>query len=350
MITHPRRPIRMLHIGQDDLFAGLDGVQRRFVPTGHSITPASPGRKPLSWTSLWQLVAGLRANSHYDVMVLPTLRFDWPYDRSQLKRRLRRVAAGVIRQPLLRRRIDRWLRGRAEAVVALDRFDTPEIATPYIQALPALSAYFKTNLRVGEQDRRIGSCTLQYLPYWIAADNYPDPGEQSKDIDILFLGAVNSPERDEGLRVLASMEGAYRIVAPEGRVPFDEYCRLTARAWLTLSPQGYGYNGFRHYEAMLLWSVPVINRPEEPIVHDFVDGQNCLLYEPGRLRERLEAALADRRHLAQMSRGLRRFALAHHSFDAVGWYVLQQVWAAPSPSQAQRLASGPLHESALRSA
>lgn len=327
MSRPPHRPLRILHVGQDDLFAEVEGVQRRFVPTGHSITPASSGRKPLSPDSLRRLFTGLGTGPRYDAIVLPVVQFDWPHDRSQFKRGLRRIAAGVMQRPALSAWLSRWLRRRADVVVALDRFDASDVDESYLRAAPALSAYFKANLRTEDADRRIGACRLAFLPYWIAADRYPDPAaEQSeKDVDVLFVGAVNSPERVECRRVLASLGESVRVAAPEERLSFEDYCRLTARAWLTISPQGYGYNGFRHYEAMLLGSIPVINRPEPPVVHDFVDGRNCLLYEPGRLRERIEAALADRRGVEAGLDDLRQFALARHSVPAVGAYLTAEI-------------------------
>ncbi|MFH5803936.1 hypothetical protein [Alienimonas sp. DA493] len=327
MSAPPPRPLRVLHVGQDDLFAAVEGVERRFVPTGHSITPAAAGRGPLSPASLRSLLVGLGTGPRWDAIVLPTIQFDWPHDRSRFKRGLRRVAAGVLQRPALGRRLSRWLRRRATVVVALDRFDAPEIAASYLRATPALSACYKTNLRTADVDRRVGDCRLAYLPYWIDADRYParPVAPEEKDVDLLFVGAVNSPEREEGRRVLASMSDRYRVVVPEERLPFEEYCRLTARAWLTLSPQGYGYHGFRHYEAMLLGSIPVLHPPDPPVVHDFEDGRNCLIYEPGRLRERLEAALADRRQTGAGLEDLRRYALDRHSVPAVGRYLTAEL-------------------------
>ena len=74
----------------------------------------------------------------------------------------------------------------------------------------------------------------------------------------------------------------YRIVIEESHLPFAEYLSLMSRSWLTLSPQGYGYNGFRHYESMLVGSVPLINLPDPPVVNDFRHGQNCFFYSTKR--------------------------------------------------------------------
>src|SRR5207249_1891065 len=103
---------------------------------------------------------------------------------------------------------------------------------------------------------RIG-CQFKHLPYWIAIENYQVPFRHEKDIDVFFAGAVNSEQRRaaiDGVRRLGS-EGC-RVKIVEGHLPFAEYLSLMSRAWLTLSPQGYGYNGFRHYESMLVGSLP----------------------------------------------------------------------------------------------
>ena len=302
-------------------------MERRFVPTGNSITPASPGRKPLSIGALGRLLAGLGTGPRFDAAVLPAIQFDWPYDQSRFKRRLRRIVSGVLQRRALNQLLNQWLSRRAKVVVALDRFDTSEIAASYIQALPALSAYLKTNLRTEDENRRVGDCRLAFLPYWIAADRYPAPAAsgKEKEIDLLFVGAVNSPERIEAREALASLSTSCRVLIPEERLSFEEYCRVTSRAWLTVSPQGYGYHGFRHYEAMLLGSIPVVHRPDPPVVHDFEDGRNCLIYEPGRLRERLEAALADRDRVTATMNDLRTYVLARHTVPAVGGYVADEI-------------------------
>src|SRR5207248_1427700 len=107
----------------------------------------------------------------------------------------------------------------------------------------------------------VGGCRFKPLPYWIALDNYPAPLPRGKSIDVFFAGAVNCPERRVSIDSVRQLESdGYRIKIVEGHLPFAEYLSLTSRSWLTLSPQGYGYNGFRHYESMLMGSVPLINR------------------------------------------------------------------------------------------
>ncbi len=68
----------------------------------------------------------------------------------------------------------------------------------FLEAVDCLSAYYKTNLEVDAE----ASCPLRFLPYWIATERYPDPGPVEKDIDVLFLGELNSEHRVQGRRVL----------------------------------------------------------------------------------------------------------------------------------------------------
>jgi hypothetical protein len=283
------------------------------------------------------LLVTLNVQSRFDAIVLPVVQFDWPHDRSQLKKTARRLAHRVATHSQLSPILNRLLAHKAQTVASLDRFDTHQLATDFIQAFPTVQIHFKANLAIADRDapREDGQPCFRFLPYWLATESYPDPGPVEKDIDILFLGAINSAERIEGQQVLTELHSqGYRVVSSDRRVSFQEYQRLTARSWLILSPQGFGYNGFRHYEAMLLRSVPVINLPDPPVCHDFVDGENCLLYGPSQLRDTLLRALADRHRLQQMIAANRDFALAHHSFDAVGRYIVGEILAAAGASSA----------------
>ncbi|NNJ26079.1 hypothetical protein [Alienimonas chondri] len=60
-----------------------------------------------------------------------------------------------MQRPAVGGRLSRWLRRRADGVVELDRFETLEIAESYRHALPALSAYFKRNLRTADVNRNL---------------------------------------------------------------------------------------------------------------------------------------------------------------------------------------------------
>jgi glycosyltransferase involved in cell wall biosynthesis len=119
-----------------------------------------------------------------------------------------------------------------------------------------------------------------------------------------------------------------KVYAPTERLAFDDFMLAVARSHLTLSPEGYGYHCFRHCEAMLLGSVPVINQPAEPMVTDLEDGRNCVLYRddrPGALREAVLSALKDKAHLKAWGSQLRRYAREHYSMPTVGRAVWEKL-------------------------
>ena len=193
---------------------------------------------------------------------------------------------------------------------------------------------FKTNLLAEDSGRtvRFGKfpgCRLRFLPYWLATEKYSLPVAQHKDIDVFFAGDVNSPERQFSLAALRQLENeGFTIHFAPQRLAFTEYLAVMSRSWLTLSPQGLGYNGFRHYESMLVGSIPLINRPTLAIVHDFAHGRNSFLYsiESRDIQQVARAALRDKPQLSRIVAGLRQFVIENHSIEAVG-----EICAGPLP-------------------
>ena len=110
-------------------------------------------------------------------------------------------------------------------------------------------------------------------------------------------------------------------------MPPAEFFRICAQSWLIWSPEGQGWDCHRHYEALMLGSVPVINQPtierHQPLIH----GEHCLYYrtEPGGLTEAVTRALADRPALARISAQGRTHVLQHHTHGQLARHVLESV-------------------------
>jgi hypothetical protein len=96
-------------------------------------------------------------------------------------------------------------------------------------------------------------------------------------------------------------------------------------ARIVWSPEGYGWDCFRHYEAAACGSVPLINYPSiirhRPLEH----GVHCLYYapEPGGLASTVLAALQDKARLAAMAENAREHAIRFHRRSALGDYVVE---------------------------
>ena len=96
-----------------------------------------------------------------------------------------------------------------------------------------------------------------------------------------------------------------------------------ARSWLVLSPEGYGWDCYRHYEACLAGSVPVINFPSYRRAMSLRDRVHCFYYDPrqGSLAELLRAWLADKQKLEAGQ----RHVLANHTKSAVVRYIVREI-------------------------
>jgi hypothetical protein len=327
--------LNVLSIGQDNLFADLPYCRTHHISTGRSITPMAQGRR-LSALGLGQVFGRLAAGK-YDLIVLPAVDLANRHVETTTKRLLRLFVDVALRRRVIVSAIN-WILARGNTkVIVLDRYDSIEPMLAFLDSVPSAQLYFKTNLLRSDEGRvhkpqAGGSCEFRLLPYWVATESYAARTFQldhsEKDTDTFFAGTLNSAARRESISLLQSLSSAgYRVKIFEGRsLNFEQYLTMMSRSWLTLSPEGHGFNGFRHYEAMLVGSIPLINEPSADILHDFEDGKNCFLYslERGNVAAIARRALADKGNLLRMAEESSRWVLERHSQSSVGRYLLRQ--------------------------
>lgn len=138
-----------------------------------------------------------------------------------------------------------------------------------------------------------------------------------KDIDILWAGNVTiSPVRENGLKLVRKLgELGYKVVICEKKVPKDEFYEMVQRSYLIWSPEGTGWQCFKHYEAGAMESVPVISYPTIWQDTPLMDGVNCFYYDPEQedLIDVVQLALKDKERLIEMGRKARPFVLKNHT-------------------------------------
>jgi len=160
-------------------------------------------------------------------------------------------------------------------------------------------------------------------------EGQPVPVE--KTADVFFAGALdNSLVRARGTEQLRQLQSeGYVVDLAEPNLPLDEYLARCARAWLAWSPEGLGWDCFRHYEAAVCGAVPVLSRPtiyrHRPLQH----GVHCVYYdvEGDGLRTAIVDALGDKARLSAMAQAARAHVLAHHTHRRLCEYVLETVLA-----------------------
>ena len=121
----------------------------------------------------------------------------------------------------------------------------------------------------------------------------------------------------------------------EKPLPPAEFYARCAAAWLVWSPEGLGWDCFRHYEAPACGSVPLINQPSIDRHQPLIGGEHAIYYdpEPGGLTRAVLAALADKPALARIAAAGQAHVAAHHTPDALARYIVETARAlGPRPA------------------
>jgi hypothetical protein len=158
-------------------------------------------------------------------------------------------------------------------------------------------------------------------------DYYNECISPEKKYDVFFSGGLHySPVRREGRRILEELRAeGLRICLPE-RVPHREFLRLCSESWLVLSPEGAEWQSARHYESLLMKSVPLINYPNVRLHRPLRHGVHAIFYPPegNYLADVIREALKDKDRLLKMAEEGRQYVLRHHvHVEVVKWMVRQ---------------------------
>jgi hypothetical protein len=162
----------------------------------------------------------------------------------------------------------------------------------------------------------------------IDVDGLWDGDFPEKSADIFFSGNVaeNSWVRRTGMAELQSLASrGIRVDVPSAPLPLRDFQRRLARAWLSWSPSGYGWECMRTAEAAQCLSVPVLNNPTIERYRPLLNGEHAIYYdiEPGGLTRAVAAALADKERLRRMACAARDHVLTYHTPRAVVDYVIE---------------------------
>jgi len=264
------------------------------------------------------------------------------------------------RSPLFRAIGPELLRLKLRAPIAVvDHEDVPFINRGNLALLDRCALWFKRELpvdrwrvfqktahanlptpRFREKPREIGWVEkLRPLALGLpigAQQDLPAESVVTKSADVFFSGRVTGSSwvRPRGLAELKALAatGAIRLDLPDGPLPRPDFYRRCASAWIVWSPEGLGWDCFRHYEAAAAGSVPLINQPTIERSQPLIGGEHALYYdpEPGGLTRAVRAALMDRPALGRMADAARRHVLERHTPEAIARRIVAEAfgWAA----------------------
>jgi hypothetical protein len=354
--------LRILEIGQFCLFKRNLPDQTTLVFTGENMAEVDGVAHRVFDLRLYRSLAGSLARGDFDIVMCHTpVRPVW--DR---RHGFRAAMAALLHRLRAVRTLGTYvLRGRYPTpLVLLDFNDEPNVPAHVFPLLDRAVLGFKRELPTDAAKAFLDStwehrthqavmsspfvqrnlAKLRPIPIAIAEETVrlamqTDP---TKEVDVFYAGGINSTLRAAGLPVLQSLQAqGYRIDVCKGGLSKREYLARCARAWLTWSPEGYGWECFRHYEASLCLSVPLLSPPGILRYRPLEEGVHAVYYsaEGEGLRQAIVAALADKAALMAMAQAARTHTLRHHTHSKVVEHILDSSRIAIQARRARRRCS-----------
>jgi glycosyltransferase involved in cell wall biosynthesis len=345
-MRHEQKPLRILEIGEFSLFKRALPDQTTLVFTG-----ANPRSlqdldfRPFGPTMLPGLLRSLK-RSEWDIVIC----FAPERPLLDCRRGLGGLLAAISRALFRFRTLGTYTVRVPHPVplVVLDYNDMTTVPRPALKLLDRSIAYFKRELpldpakalfdvapRFRTHKRIMASKFLQrngdkFRPISVAIPEETVrlalATRTEKSVDVFFAGSMHSVVRQRGFEQLKALaqSGCSIDICPGG-LSRAEYLERCARAWLTWSPEGFGWECFRHYEASLCLSVPVLSPPTIARYQPLLDGVHAFTYpvEADGLAAVIRRALENKPQLAAMARNAREHVLQHHTHERVCRHILE---------------------------
>ncbi len=191
---------------------------------------------------------------------------------------------------------------------------------------------FRSVERNGERIAKLHPISLG-LPLAAADRLVASPPSGEKTIDVFFAGRIHdsSTVRHRGFDELVALrDEGYAIDVSDTALPFEAYLARCARAHLVWSPEGFGWQTFRIYEAAICGAAPLVSRPSIERYRPLTDGIHAVYYdvEPGELARTVRAALGDRDRLRTIGGAARDHVKAFHTPAAIARHVVETALSA----------------------
>jgi hypothetical protein len=317
--------MRILEVSRLGLFKGLLPDETEWIRWGSSLTAEEPVQPEEPSISLLARTLSRIRRREFNLIVLPAIHPEHVHNQSRIKRMSKVMLRYAAKVPAVASVVHRFGM-RSTNCVVLDIHDDRHLCETTLRLFPRCALYFKRELALDDpRAALVGRLKPMSL---ILPDERRIPPPREKDIDVIFAGAVCNDTRKravEQARSLAAL-GA-RVLIPDKPLPYPAFMEALGRSWLVLSPEGYGWDCYRHYEACLASSVPLINKPKYSRHLYLEEGTHCFYYDADRdcIAARAVELLADKVKLLRMSEEGRRHVLANHTRSAVARYILREL-------------------------
>ncbi len=286
----------------------------------------------------------------YDLVIAGKVFYPFFNPRKSLLRNVTNLAGNLIRHPNIAvGRIFPFSKYHGRMAV-IDMQDTPVIDNSRFQLLNHCVCYFKRELPANPCNAFLyttaktedGTNVLnlkefrdlvgKLRPISLGVD--PEDAkllaglENAKKTDVFFSGGLtNHLNRQRGLKQLELLRSQnYSIDISYDRLPRTEFLKRAAQAYLVWSPEGGGWDCYRHYEAALVGSVPLMQTPSIRRYAPLLDEVHACYYgiEGDQLAVRIRQVLQNRNRLIEMGQAAKQHVLQWHTFEALSRYVIEE--------------------------
>lgn len=338
----------------------------RIALLGDNVWPISPDAMPLwlfhgkgnarfhgiprvSWPEARQLRQQLRAGKA-DLLIWSTFSTQsaaWDPGHSMttnIRNMVRRKLGDATRQGV--GIIDWLMDGVDTPLVVVDSRDTPPVITARYHRLlemstryffremppqPELSFLGTTPRLQDNQSVRRSEWVARQLhklrPLGLGANLEHLPECRDKKTDVFFAGSLKGQAlRENGVRQLRELREEGIKVDLAENLSREEFLRRVGEAHLAWSPQGHGWECFRHNEVALCGTVPLMNYPTITRYKPYEEGHHALYYAPegDGLKRAVRQALRNRARLVEMGAAAREHAWQHHTWPRLVDYVVRE--------------------------
>jgi hypothetical protein len=322
--------MRVLEISRFGLFKALMPDTTDWIRWGGSLTADEPMQPERPSLALLTRTLSRLGRREFDLVVLPSIHPQHVEDQSRYKLISKAMLHGAANVPGAAALLHLFGLRSARHII-LDIHDDPRLCETTLRLFPRFALYFKRELALDAAHSRPPIGKFKPLPLILPNERRIPPSHE-KDIDLVFAGRLCNDTRKRAVEAARSLAAQrVRVFIPDRPLSYRSFMEVLGRSWLVLSPEGLGWDCYRHYEACLAGSVPIINRPRFKRHLYLEEGTHCFYYDADRdcVATRVLELLADKPKLACMSEEGRRYVLANHTRSAVGRYMLKELAESP---------------------
>jgi glycosyltransferase involved in cell wall biosynthesis len=277
--------MKILDLTTDCLFlkAPPDLVQVVHCQTGRAVMHSGcPKQAPRSM--ILRLVLELLRARRYDWIIVPPSHVRWTIGNSVVKRIIKKMMGWLIDHPrvaFFMRNAIFGKRARFAVIDYSDLFQPSEFALNCIEPVH----YFQLNVPRKLVGQRIGPAgtLIHYLPTVIQdelIDSLQSQRHAEGGHDVFVAGTYHNEQRVKQLDATRLLTNRGWKVFELGERSFGKFTAGILDSKLCMAGKGLAYHCFRPLEAAAAGAAPVTHESEEGAYHEYINGENCFLYDP----------------------------------------------------------------------